>query len=157
MKQFVIALFLFGIIAGCKEEKSPVSSGDQFTAGTTFENDTIAISLNIAKESYAEGDPLNAMYTITNKTNRMFTFAFDTSNIFYAIRNDSSRVIMSYPSANAKSSGSIVVAANSNVRIAINEPLHDMLNIPLRTGKYTLIVWLEEAKHRSLPLEINIL
>lgn len=156
MKKFFIVLVIISSFSGCNETKSPVSSGDPFIASSTFENDTIALSLKLTKEWYSDGDPLNAEYSITNKTNRLYSFTFDTSNIFYTIRNDSSRVIMNYPPANAHSSGSLTVPANSSVRITINEPLNDNLHIPLRTGKYTLTVWLEEAQNIILPAMINV-
>lgn len=155
MRLVIILLLAVIFITGCKNEDSPLSPTDQQPLTVKVENDSLVFSLTIPKSIYSAGDSLNARFTIQNKTNNLITFTFDSSDIYYSVFNDSSRVIMSYPKEYT-AHGFFAVLPNGGSGFTITDKLHDDQNIPIHVGSYKISVRVEYPTTPTLTLYFTV-
>ncbi len=156
MRLMRVALIVATFLSGCKNKDSPVGPIDQQQLFVKVENDSLIFSLTIPKGAYSPGDSLNARFTIENKTNNFITFPFDSSDVFWSVFNDSSRVIMSYPKG-FTAHGFFGVLPNGGCGFTIEDQLRDDLNMPIHAGSYRLSVRVECPTTPILTLRFAVM
>jgi hypothetical protein len=155
MRCILIVLIAVCFIPGCKKEDNPLSPTELQQLTVKVENDSLVYSLTIPKAVYSTGDSLHARFAIRNKTNNLITFAFDSSDIFYSILNDSGRTIMSYPKQ-FNAHGFFAALPQGDLSFTITDQLHDDLDIPIRAGSYQLSVRVENPTTPILILNFSV-
>jgi hypothetical protein len=155
MRFIKIVLVSVCIFSGCKKEDNPLSPTDQQQLLMKIENDSLIYSLTIPKYNYSPGDSLNASFAIENRTNHLITFPFDSSDIYYSVFNDSSRLIMSYPKQ-YNGRGFFAVLPNGRSWFTITDRLHDDQNIPIHTGLYKISARVESPTTPTLTLYFTV-
>lgn len=143
------------LLAGCKKEMNPLTPNDQLPLTVKVENDSLIYSFTLPKSDYFPGDSLNALFAIENRTNHVITFTFDSSDFYYSVINDSSRVIMSYPKQ-FTAHGFFAALPNGGCGFAIPDQLHDDFNIPIHAGLYHVSGRLEDPAAPTLTLEFRV-
>ncbi|MGB2868274.1 MAG: hypothetical protein WBD36_07475 [Bacteroidota bacterium] len=155
MRLRIIVLVAASCISGCRKEGSPVSLTDQQQLSVKVENDSLIYALTIPKSAYFSGDSLNAYFSIQNKTSHLITFIVDSSAVLYYVRNDSSRVIMSYRTKGFSGHGFFAVLPDGGSGFWITDELHDEMNARVRAGSYTLSVGVDNPAAPTLTLSFT--
>ena len=156
MRLLTVVLIATSCISGCRKEDSPVSPTDEQRLTVKVENDSLIYALTIPKSAYSSGDSLNAYFSIQNKTSHLITFTFDSSAVIYYVKNDSSRVIMSYRTKDFAAHGFFAVLPDGGSGFRITDELHDDLNIRVREGSYKLSVGVEHPAAPTLTLSFTV-